>query len=77
MPQVENAYPNAVQQDNNIFTTPAKYNAITQHPTSTSYGAELPFLDNKGLQNTAIVCTNDGVNQAYGFETNNNNLTFY
>ena len=77
MPQVENAYPNAVKEDDKIFTNVAKYNQITQHPTSASYGAETPFLNNKGLQNTAIVCTNDGVNQAYGFETNNNNLTFY
>ena len=79
MPQVENAFPNAVRQDNYIFNTVAKYNSITQRPTSTSYSASLPFLGNASLLDTAIANVSWGsICQAYGFEPqSNSNLKFY
>ncbi|MBR4486005.1 hypothetical protein IKS57_01360 [bacterium] len=91
MPQVQNLYANAVQPDNDIFTTYQEVNQITQLPTPNSVNiqATSPFLDNSSLQNTAIVIGNGyllyqkptvnktNIIQSYGFSTNNNQLQFY
>ena len=91
MPQVQNLYANAVQPDNDIFTTYQEVNQITQLPTPNSVNiqATSPFLDNSSLQNTAIVIGNGyllyqkptvnktSIIQSYGFSTNNNQLQFY
>ena len=80
MPQVANLIPNDVVAKNNIFTTNQTIsNPVTQKQTYNSFSIPTLSLNNVSLQNNTIAILSQGqyVQQLYGFNVSNNNLSFY
>ncbi|MBO6041916.1 hypothetical protein J6P52_01905 [bacterium] len=79
MPQVANLIPNEVKADNNIFTqTEQITNPVTQKATNNTFNIPPLSLNNVSLQDNVIgIGFSNYLEQAYGFNVSNNNVSFY